>query len=214
MGKGITKACGIILLPYLLFFNANTEQKTLILSHQRHACRQKQSKNRQNLLCITTTALLHTDWYCQKTFKQTLDRPIVITSKPNQNQTAYHSLPVNKRVRINSKKFMCIHCKCLLHLQCSTLKAILIIKDSCKAHEWVCESCHLKELFFSGLREFQEITATSPKTINTIDILNFKSHRKHLIVGNLNTQSMVSLFDEFHVMLQKHPFHTLTLSET
>ena len=109
---------------------------------------------------------------------------------------------------------MCIHCKCLLHLQCSTLKAILIIKDSCKAHEWVCKSCHLTELSFSGLCEFQEITATSPKTINSIDILNFKSHRKHLSVGNLNTQSIVSLFDEFNVILQKHPFHTLTLSET
>ena len=67
----------------------------------------------------------------------------------------------------------------------------------CKAHEWVCESCHLKELSFSGLCEFQEITATSPKTINSIDIVNFKSHRKHLSVANLNTQSMVSLFDEF-----------------
>ena len=106
---------------------------------------------------------------------------------------------------------MCIHCKCLLYLQCSTLKAILIIKNSFKAHEWVCESCHFKELSFSGLREFQEITATSPTTINSVDILNFKNHRKHLSIGNLNTQSMVSSFDEFKVMLQEHPFHTLTL---
>ena len=109
---------------------------------------------------------------------------------------------------------MCIPCKCLLHLQCSTLKAILIIKSSWKAHEWICESCHLKELSFSGLREFQEITATSPTTINSVDILNSKSHRKHLSIRNLKTQSMVSSFDEFNVMRQEHPFHTLTLSET
>ena len=102
----------------------------------------------------------------------------------------------------------------LVALQCSTLKAILIIKNSWKAHEWVCESCHLKELSLSGLREFQEITATSPRTINSVDILNFKSHRKHLSMGNLNTQSMVSSFDEFNVVLREHPFHTLTLSET
>ena len=74
----------------------------------------------------------------------------------------------NKTVRINSKKLMCIHCKSLVHLQCSTLKAILIIKNSRKAHEWVCESCHFRELPFSGVRIFHEITATSPTTINRV----------------------------------------------
>ena len=110
---------------------------------------------------------------------------------------------------------MCIHCKSLMHLQCSTLKAILI-KNSRKAHDWVCESCHFKELPFSGLREFHEITATSPTTINSvyyenIHILNLKSHGKHLSIGHLNTQSMVSSFDEFNVMLQEHPFDILPL---
>ena len=33
-------------------------------------------------------------------------------------------------------------------------------------------------------------------------------------MGHLNTQSMVSSFDEFHVILQEHPFDILTLSET
>ena len=47
-----------------------------------------------------------------------------------------------------------------------------------------------------------------------IYILNFKSHREHLSIRHLNTQSMVSSFDEFHVMLQEHPFDILTLSET
>ena len=56
----------------------------------------------------------------------------------------------NKTVRINSKKLMCIHCKSLVNLQCSTLKGILIIKNSRKAHEWACKSCNFKELpFFS-----------------------------------------------------------------
>ena len=106
-----------------------------------------------------------------------------------------------------------------MHLQCFTLKAILIIKNSRKAHEWVCESCHFRELPFSGVREFHEITATSPTKINSVDyenihISNFKSHGKHLSIGHLNTQSMVSSFDEFNVMLQEHPFDILTLSET
>ena len=44
--------------------------------------------------------------------------------------------------------------------------------------------------------------------------LNFQSHKKHLSIGHLNTLFMVSSFDEFHVMLQEHPFDILTLSET
>ena len=114
---------------------------------------------------------------------------------------------------------MRIHCRSLVHLQCSTLKAILIVKNSRKAHELVCESCHFKELPFSGLREFQQITATLPTTINSVEyenihILNFTSHRKHPSIGHLNTQSMVLSFDEFHEMLQEHPLDILTLSET
>ena len=88
-----------------------------------------------------------------------------------------------------------------------------------KVCERVCESCHFKELLFSGLREFQEITATSTTTINSVEyenihILNFKSHRKHLSIEHLNTQSMVLSFDEFHVTLEEHPYDILTLSET
>ena len=95
----------------------------------------------------------------------------------------------NKTVRINSKKLMCIHCKSLVHLQCFTLKAILIIKNSRKAHEWVCESCHFRELPFSGVREFHEITAISLTKINSVDyenihISNVNSHRKHLSIGH------------------------------
>ena len=52
-------------------------------------------------------------------------------------------------------------------------------KNSCKVHEWVCESCRFKKLPFSGVREFHEITATSPININSLDyenihISNFK----------------------------------------
>ena len=87
-----------------------------------------------------------------------------------------------------------------------------------KAHEWVCGNCHFKELPFSRLREFPEVTVTSPTTINSVEyenihVLNFTSHRKHLSIGHLNTQSMVSLFDEFHVMLQEHRLNILALSE-
>ena len=68
---------------------------------------------------------------------------------------------------------------------------------------------------FLRLRETQEIIVASPTTTDSVDcenihILNFKSHRKHLSIGDLNTQSMLSSFDEFYVMHQEHPFDVLT----
>ena len=112
---------------------------------------------------------------------------------------------------------MCIRCRSLDYLQCCTLEAILIMKNSLKVHEWVCENCHFKEVPFPGLHEFQEITVISPTAIGNVEyekihILNFKNQRKHLSTGHVNTQSMISSFDEFHVLLQGHTFDLLTLS--
>ena len=64
-------------------------------------------------------------------------------------------------------------------------------KKSCEARKCVRESCYFKELPLSGLREFQEITVTSPTTFDSVEyenihILNFNSHRKHLTIEHLN----------------------------
>ena len=78
----------------------------------------------------------------------------------------------HKTVQINSKSLMSIHCRCFVQLQSSTLKAIHITKNSSKAHEWVCENCYFKELPFSRMREFQEITVTFPATDDIIECEN------------------------------------------
>ena len=96
-------------------------------------------------------------------------------------------------------------------------QAILITKNCRKAHKLVCENCHFKELPFSGLREFQEITVISTTTIDSVEsenihIFNFKSNKKHLSIGHLNTHSMAWSFDEFHVIHPEHPFDIPTLS--
>ena len=110
---------------------------------------------------------------------------------------------------------MCIHCRSLTHLQCSTLKAILYSR---KGHEWVCESCHLNELPFSELCKFQEITLTSQTTIDNVEheniyVLYFKSYKKHLSIRHLNIKSTILLF-RFNIILQEHSFDMLALSET
>ena len=110
---------------------------------------------------------------------------------------------------------MCIHCRSLTHLRCSTLKAILYSR---KGHKWVCESCHLNELPFSELCKFQEITLTSQTTIDNVEheniyVLYFKSYKKHLSIRHLNIKSTVLLF-RFNIILQEHSFDMLALSET
>ena len=226
MGKLITKACWIILLLYLLFFNANAEveqQSRAIIREKPTPCMQKRTikKSSKPVLYYNNSSATHRLILFGDI--ETNRGPANCDNhqtkpKSDRLRSSYCDL-CSKTVRINSKKLMCIHCKSLVHLQCSGLKAILIIKNSRKTHEWVCESCHFRELPFSGVREFHEITATSPTKINSVDyenihISNFKSHRKHLNIGHLSTQSMVSSFDEFIVMLQEHPFDILTLSET
>ena len=78
MGKLITKACWIILL-YIYYFlteirSQNSNLEPSLEKNQRQVCRRELSENYQNPFFITITALLHTDWYCQGTLKQTLDR--------------------------------------------------------------------------------------------------------------------------------------------
>ena len=110
---------------------------------------------------------------------------------------------------------MCIHWRSLAHLQCSTLRAIVYSR---KGHEWVCQSCHLKELPFSGLCKFQEITLISPTTIDNVEhentyVLYFKSYKRHLSIRHLNIKSTVLLFG-FNIILHEHSFHILALSAT
>ena len=75
---------------------------------------------------------------------------------------------------------MCVHCRSLLHLHCSTPKAILI-KNPRKAHEWVCDNCHFRELPFLGLREVQEITVASPTTIDSVKYENIRIYTLRFI---------------------------------
>ena len=196
MRKRIMKACWIVLLLYLQFFNANRE----VEQQSRAIIREKPTPCMQKRTIIKSSKPVHYYNCSSATHRLILSgdtetNPVPAKcdhqqTKPKSDRLRSSACNLcNKTVRINSKKLMCIHCKSLVHLQCSTLKAILIIKNSRKAHEWVCESCHFRELPFSGFREFHEITATSPTKINSVDyenihISNVNSHRKHLSIGH------------------------------
>ena len=56
--------------------------------------------------------------------------------------------------------------------------------------------------------------SVSPKNINTHHIESLKHHHRHISIAHLNTQSLASTFDAFHLMLENHKFDIVALSET
>ena len=163
MGKLITKACWIILLLYLLF-NAKAEverQSRAIIREKPTPCMQKRTirKSSKPVLYYSNSSATHRLILSGdiETYHGPANRDNQQT-KPKSDRLRSSTCDLcNKKVQINSKKLMCIHCKSLVHLQCFALKVILIIKNSRKAHEWVCESCHFKELPFSGVVNFMRL---------------------------------------------------------
>ena len=88
--------------PIFTIFTANKELKQPSRTIIREKLMLYEEENHQKIIksCyLLQQQLCYTDRYCQGTLKQTLDQGILITSKPNQNVTAYHHLPVNYAIR-------------------------------------------------------------------------------------------------------------------
>ena len=159
MGKLITKICWINLFLYFLFFTANKELK--LNSHLEPSLEENQcyyaEANHQKI--IKTVLYYNNNTATQRLILSTDNETNPGPVNPDKQQTKPKSdhLPssicqlCNKTVPINSTRLVCIHCRSLVHLQCSSRQAILIRKNSRKNHKWVCENYHFKELPFSGL---------------------------------------------------------------
>ena len=82
-----------------------------------------------------------------------------------------------------------------------------------------CTECTMKELPFLSVRDLNtmndfvaELAAQDVSPDRDLEILNENRHL--LSIGHLNTQSMVSTFDEFLLFMNKYQFDVMTLSET
>ena len=135
MGKLITEACWIILLLYLLLCNANTQlkqQSRAIIWEKQTPVIQKRTIRKLSKLGLYYNNSSATHRLILSGDIETNPGPANHDNqqtKPKSDRLASSTCELcNKTVRINSKKLTCIHCKSLVHLQCSTLKAIPIIK--------------------------------------------------------------------------------------
>ena len=121
----------------------------------------------------------------------------------------------DKTVRCNQKRLICQLCLDVPHANFVNLKHP--VRNSRDAESWTCNDCLFHVLPFKNYDDtIGEILAAhvSPKYINTHHIESSKHHHRHIFIAHLNTQSLASTFDAFHLMLENHKFDIVALSET
>ncbi|CAB4040003.1 Hypothetical predicted protein, partial [Paramuricea clavata] len=123
-----------------------------------------------------------------------------------------------KTVRRNQKRMVCNICKDLYHARC--IEAVIpqhIPSD--KPVEQTCDRCLISLLPFHGQPNLDASfrQETSDNLLNDMpdEHLNVLTSRANqLRLAHLNTQSMVSTFDELLVTISKYPFDIIAMSET
>ena len=93
----------------------------------------------------------------------------------------------------------------------------LFLRNSRDAERWTCNDCLFHVLPFKNYDDtIDETLAVNviPKNINTHHKESLKHHHRHISIAHLNTQSLASTFDVFHLMLENHKFDIVALNET
>ena len=120
-----------------------------------------------------------------------------------------------KTVQRNQRRLECEKCFDLIHLRCAGVTSF----NNGKAHlpgKWICCNCTLSVLPFHGQCDL-DLSGSSEACdeIQTNDILETMiSKSSQLKLMHLNTQSMLSTFNEFALIVNKYPLDIITLSET
>ena len=105
-----------------------------------------------------------------------------------------------KAIRKNSSSIGCVNCKQQCHLRCYNPKAKKKVKD------WLCFLCLPSVFPFSEIRDLS--------TFDDDELRKLDENRNFLSLVQLNTQSMVSSFDEFAIFANKHSFDIIAVTET
>ena len=119
-------------------------------------------------------------------------------------------------VRSNQKQLLCIHCLEVTHLKCSNNTSLL--KSITKVSDWTCPECMFNELPFLHVNNLDQDQSIEdiPEFYDDfnpyLDILN--NHRNRTSIAHLNTQSIISTFSQFELMLNTYMFDVMTISET
>ena len=127
----------------------------------------------------------------------------------------------NKGVGTNRKRFICEVCMSLTHLSCSSIPVALHKSyNSRAAYTWTCKNCiittlpffHSNSIFFEDIDEDVHVPIDNTERNHHLETL--QNHRKMTSIAHINTQSLLSSFDEFRTMLLTHEFDIITLNET
>ena len=157
-----------------------------------------------------------------------------ISTNPGPDQSSRAKKPAsstpcpecNKRVQTNHKRFMCTKCFDLYHAKCTNISVVQLKKikgDTPK--DWICTQCLHTELPFNRCDE-QDISVDSRPSVDEIDgnpssVGSTDEHHEQLSsrpnqlnILHLNTQSMLSTFDELLVTIKEYSFDVIAMSET
>ena len=122
-----------------------------------------------------------------------------------------------KGVQKNHEKIMCEKCFDLIHRRCAGTTVFNKIRAD-QPGNWICSRCMLSELPFHGYCDLDisgALIESSDKITLSDEILKaMQSKSSQLKLMHLNTQSMLSTFNEFALIVNKYPLDLITLSET
>ena len=142
-----------------------------------------------------------------------------IEENPGPGLRAPKCTECEKGVGTNRKRLECKTCLNPTHAACSNLpKSQQIQMTSRIVKYWTCKNCLFSELPFFNVRELDLDGAVSAIPAEEIalnhDVNLLKKHQNQTSIAHINTQSLLSTFDEFSHMLNTYNFDIITLSET
>ena len=151
------------------------------------------------------------------------DRKTVETTAVQRTKTKAKCPNCTKTIQSNHKRFLCTVCLDLYHAKCINLKGndLRNIRAD-KPQDWLCTKCQITTLPFFNCQQEEFLNAITDNNIvnnlledstdEHLEALTSKSKQFKLM--HLNTQSMVSTFDELLVTIREYPFDVIAMSET
>ena len=114
-----------------------------------------------------------------------------------------------KTVRKNSKIVSCDRCQQKSHLRC------VDPRKKASITEWLCPQCLPSILPFCNVRDLSLIDQEiAQQEHQDLELERLNQNRNLFSIAHLNTQSMVSTFDEFMLFVNRYDFDVITLTET
>ena len=113
----------------------------------------------------------------------------------------------------NHKRAICTECFDITHAKCTRFLNLKAVSSTVPA-SWICLKC-TSNFIIPDLDESEQydtsVSSNTPNNTNIRSILD--QHPKHLKIMHLNTQSMVSTFNEFLLVVSQYSFDVPYLLE-